>query len=115
MGCLRRDLLELVAEQIPRSDVGHGPEERAEAVVQQEPLDAHAEQPSESRRHGTQPWNEVGEDERPHPVSAEKGLRSTYARVRLERDAAEQVQDMPAPIATQVVPDEIARQAGGHS
>src|SRR5437867_2876556 len=115
MGCLRRDLLELVAEQISRSDVGHGPEECAEAIVEQEPLDAHAEQPSKSRRHGTQPWNEVGEDERPHPVSAEEVLRSTYARVRLERDAAEQVQDMSSPIATQVVPDEITHQACGHS
>ena len=90
-GRLRCNLLDLVTEQIPRSDVGHGPEECAEAIVEQEPRDAHAEQPSESWRHGTQPRNEVGDDERPHPVSAEKGLRSTYARVRLERDTAEHV------------------------
>src|SRR5256885_10326688 len=105
----------LVAEQVPQTDKGHDPEECAQAIVEQEPPDAHAEQPGESRRDGAQSRNELGADERPHPVSAEKGLCSTYARVRFKRDAAEQVQDMPAAIASQVVPDEIPRQAGGHT
>src|SRR5439155_16642744 len=78
-------------------------------------LDTHIEQSREGRRYRADSGNELGENERPHPVSAEEVLRAAHARIRLERDAAEHVQHMPAPMATQVVPDEIAHEAGGHS
>ena len=100
-------LSDLVAEQIPDGDECPGPEERARGIEEEEGGKAHPEHARERSRGNLQPRNELGDEHRGGLPPPKEGLRALDARVRLQRDAAEQGEDAAAVPAAELVPDQI--------
>src|SRR6266516_4705998 len=78
--------------------------EGAQSIEEQEPNGANTGAPSQGRRQCAQAWKEFRGNYAAHPVAREKILRSTYTRIRLQGNSAEQVQYALSLIAPQIKP-----------
>ena len=108
------DALDLVGEQEPDQEVGGGPEQGPRGIPQEEPRASHADHPRHGRSDRVEPGEELGEEERSRTLGREDVLGAADARVRLERDPAQQLQDGGAPSPSRLEPHEVGDEARGH-
>src|SRR2546427_274814 len=84
-------------------------EQRTQSIKEEETGGAHTRIARQRRHQGAQARNEFRHYDASHPVSGEQVLRPTHARVRLQRDAAEQAQHAMAAMASQIKPNQIGQ------
>lgn len=70
------------------------------------------EQPDQRRGERAQAGDELRQDQRAGAVAREEVLGPPYAGVRLQRNAAQEIERLPASMTAQLVPDHVAAQAG---
>src|ERR1017187_8237747 len=100
-------LLELVAENKPQQKKAPGVQQRSQAVERQKPTDTHAVHPRQWRHNGTETRNEFSKHNASHAVPHENTLGSQNTGIRLNGDAAKELQDAAASNATEIKPDAV--------
>src|SRR6266540_1660423 len=84
------DLFQLVTEQNAENNKTSSIEQRTQSIEEEESRGADAGTAGQGRRQRAQAGNELRRDDASHPVSSENILRPANARVRLQRNPAEQ-------------------------
>ena len=82
--------LDCLSGSVAQGHPGSRPDERPHRAIEGESEHPDAHDARERRPHRAEPGDELGEQEKPYPVTKEDILRSADARVRLEGYAAEQ-------------------------
>ena len=96
-----------MAEQNSPQDKTPRIKQRTHSIEEQESRQAYAGTARQRRRQSAQARNKFRHHQASHPVAREHIPRAPHARVRLERDAAEQIQHALATMASQIKPGNV--------